>query len=783
MTCSIHVDLRRVATADTLPLRFGADTNPHGDRISVDGTCLYYNGQPWLPTMGEFHYSRYPAAQWRDELLKMRSGGIDIAATYVFWNHHEEIHGEYDWSGCRDLRAYVDLCEALKYPLVLRIGPWCHGEVRLGGLPEWLLDTGCEYRTNDEAYLAHVEQFYLRIADQVRGRLWKDGGPIIGVQIENEYHGSPEHLLALKAMAIKAGFDVPFYTRTGWPDLTGPMPFGEMLPLHGGYAEGFWDRSLEAMPGAYWQEFTFQPTPTGAAIATDHFGQRDAAQVESGYPYLTCELGAGMMTSYHRRIFAYPFDAYAMALAKVGSGSNLPGYYMYHGGVNPDGKQGDLNEQQNTRETNHNDLPIKSYDFQTALGETGEVRTQFHLLRRLHQFLRVYGPDLCHMVSTIPDPQPEQHDDSTVRFAVRSNGHHGYLFVNNYQRLQPQPAKHSVQFTLKLSDHRTLVLPKSPLTIPADSAFFFPFNQPLSEDVCLVYATAQPLSCLSVGQTTFHFFAEIPGIPAEFMIEQDGLAIHRLETGRGVALSVGPDDQRHHVVLLDHADSLRFYQGQLGGKDVILLSDAVPLFDGDVLRLQQDIDVNATTPDVLEADVFRPQHVLGSLGAITLFETVSATLPSRDPVALPAIDCIQQAGFAREVVNGSAGVPEAPDESAFSHAAIYQVRLCHDVQSTRHFQLNIRYTGDVARVYAGDRLLTDNFFNSRAIAVDLKRYADALEDPTLHIKILPLRRDSPVHFTPGTEPDFGAADTIAKLGGISLIERVTATIACSESLS
>jgi len=104
------------------------------------------------------------------------------------------------------------------------------------------------------------------------------------------------------------------------------------------------------------------------------------------YPYLTCEIGGGMMNSYHRRILVNPRDAESTTLIKLGSGSTLPGYYMYHGGVNPEGKLSTLMESQATGYWN--DMPVKNYDFQGPLGQYGQIREQYHRLRRLHRSCR-----------------------------------------------------------------------------------------------------------------------------------------------------------------------------------------------------------------------------------------------------------------------------------------------------------------------------------------------------------------------------------------------------------
>jgi len=123
---------------------------------------------------------------------------------------------------------------------------------------------------------------------------------------------APSICLTLKRMAREAGLDVPLYTRTGWPGLTSPMPLGELLPLFGVYAEGFWDRELKPMPGKYGDAFRFLLArgATAAAIGTDQPGAQRAREGDDvgPYPYFCCEIGGGMETSYHRRIDMTPAD-------------------------------------------------------------------------------------------------------------------------------------------------------------------------------------------------------------------------------------------------------------------------------------------------------------------------------------------------------------------------------------------------------------------------------------------------------------------------------------------
>ena len=387
--------------------RFGTNTNPNGVKFEVDSRGFIIGGKHVLPVMGEIHYARVPEREWRREIQKMRAGGITILSTYVFWIHHEEEEGHWNWEGNKNLRRFIEVCQEEQMPVVLRIGPFCHGEVYQGGFPVWLADKAqsnpqqYKLRTTATGFLAATRNLYSNIFQQVKGLLWKDGGPIVGVQIENECRGPWTYYMALKEMAVEAGFDTPFYTRTGWPKLNGNEEFGKLLPLYGDYADGFWDRDLTDMPGAYKDAFIMKDTRLSAVIATEALGKNQDTQMEAkdlSYPYLTCELGGGMMPSYHRRINMSGKEVKPLAICKLGSGSNLPGYYMYHGGTNPYNPKHTMAETQATAVTNYNDMPHMSYDFQAPLGEMGQPNwIAWHESRLLHQFLADWGEELSQM--------------------------------------------------------------------------------------------------------------------------------------------------------------------------------------------------------------------------------------------------------------------------------------------------------------------------------------------------------------------------------------------------
>lgn len=479
-----------------------------GQTVKWDSKSLLFDGKRVVPVMGEIHYSRIPENEWRQELQKMKAGGVTMIANYVFWNHVEEKEGVFDWSKQRSLRHFLELCKDENLPVVLRIGPFCHGEVRCGGIPDWILEKNVELRSEDPKFLHYVKLLYRQIFTQVQGLLWKDGGPVVACQFDNEYGGEGSYLMALKHIAQEIGFDLPFYTRTGWPELKTPIPYGEMIPLYGDYADGFWDRSIKETAGDYWKAFNFKPFRSSSAIASEQLkeGNGRITKGDELYPFFTCELGGGMMTSYHRRVYVYPQDAYSLAIVKLGSGSNLLGYYMYHGGTNPEG-HAYLNEMQRTPYTNWNDLPVKTYDFQAPLGEFGQKNPHYYILRKLHLFMHDYGETLASMDTSFPQADKPQTKgiDSYLRWSYRQKDNSAFVFVNNYERLQNITDKKGVQFEVC-----GVKFPQKKMIVPAGTCCIFPVNID-----GIQYATAQ----IVAKRDGKIYLEQIAGIPTEIAVD------------------------------------------------------------------------------------------------------------------------------------------------------------------------------------------------------------------------------------------------------------------------
>ena len=478
--------------------------NPKGEEINVTSRYFTRNGKPWIGVMGEFHFSRYSRENWHRELAKMKAGGITIVSTYLFWIYHEEIEGKMDFGGDNDIRAFIKECKDVGLDVVIRIGPWAHGECRNGAFPDWLLKKDYKLRDNNEEYLAVVKKWYQSIYNEVKGLFYKDGGNIIAVQIENEFVDNAEHLAKLKEIAVECGFIAPIYTVTGWNSASGAkIPVDEVVPVFGGYCEAPWENHMNRLSPS--PHYFFNRMRNDSAIGTDLIAktQSDGWQLPyERYPFATCELGGGIEVTHHRRPIIKPMDIYAVSLVKLGDGNNLVGYYMYHGGTNKIGELSTFNE---TKATGYpNDYPILSYDFQAPLSEYGEVREQYGLLNMLHMFVNDFGEEFAPMIAVDSANSVAADDTNSLRYGMRTNGKSGFVFVNHYQRLT------------ELADIENAVISAEnvefpPIDVKGEVSFFMPFNMKMGDSV-LEYATAQPLC--KCDDT--YFFAEIPNIKAEY---------------------------------------------------------------------------------------------------------------------------------------------------------------------------------------------------------------------------------------------------------------------------
>ena len=787
------------------PLAFAVGgKSPDGHVFSANSRYLTLDGQPWFPIMGEFHFSRYPAAEWETELLKMKTGGINVVSTYVFWIHHEETEGKFDWSGRRDLRRFIELCGKHGLLAWVRIGPWDHGEARNGGFPDWLVKRGTPTRTNDPAYLESVKKFYGEIGRQLQGLFWQDGGPIAGVQIENEYHpgrGGIEHMLELLKLAHEAGINAPFYTATGWDNAA--VPPAEFLPVFGGYTEQFWSASLTELPPN--QNFFF------TAIRAEDNVMGDLTPKNPGYnskydnfPFLTAEMGGGMAIAYHRRPLMGADDSTAAALVKIGAGISGLGYYMYHGGTNPDG----LTSLQETQSVwnGYNDMEAKSYDFQAPLREFGQVNGSYRTMRALHLFLHDFGRQLAPMAAYFPALQPKSRDDvTTPRVTFRSDGKSGFIFINNYQRLHSLGPKTEFQVSLQLPSG-TVRVPHQPTTIPDGVYTHWPVNLDVG-DVKLCYATAELLCQLGDPDTLV--FSAWPGLEPEFAFAAatgtgiqalraktsrvgDMVVVNGITPGTNAAIRVvSADGKTTQIVVLSREQGLSLAKLPLGGRNRLVLSPADVFADGNELHLTTRdraalrvglFPALATPPTgkIMAATrlPFRPTDKDGIFQTYVPLPASASSASSLPAVQIETVKPAAPSVPARMNPNPRRHVAMEPEDSDFDRAAQWRLKVPALAAATRQREgrdfLEISYVGDVARLYSGAHFDDDNFYKGAPWEIALWRFTPEELAHGLDLKILPLRQDTPLYLAAGVRPEFPNGADALQLKSVKVVREYEA---------
>ena len=685
---------------------------PGGEELAVNSFYFERNGAPFYPVSGEMHYSRMDPERWEDELIKIRMGGVSVVSTYVFWNHVEEEEGRFDFRGRRDLRRFVELCGKHGLYVILRVGPFCHGEVRNGGLPDWLYGKPFEVRSTDPGFLALTRRLYAEIGRQTAGLMYGEGGPVIGVQLDNEYmHSSAPweittgvseewvpagregeaYLLALREIARDCGLNPVFYTGTAWG---GAAYSPRILPLWGGYPYRPWIFYSHRGEHPATEEYIYEDYHRNGAFCADDFAP---AYPPEDRPYACCEMGGGMMCCYYYR-FIYPYRSVdALANIKMGSGCNFLGYYMYHGGTNPIGQGGVyLNESQVTK---------VSYDYQAAIGEFGQLRESYRRLKSIHLFAASFGGRLAPMETVLPEGasriSPE--DLETLRFAVRTDGRSGFLFVNNFQDHRSMPARRGEQVRVVTADAAYTF----DVSLAPEENAILPFRFDL-DGILLEQANAQPvLRTVIAGRPTYVFF--IPeGLDGTFRFEPGAE-----RTGDDRAFTLRKAGRETDVLVLTRQEADQLYLLRDGS---LLMTEAAPLEDErGGLRLESDraeIRVKCCPKTRLSASGAERGPDEGAWGVYTV----------RVQEKTVRVDCRETAPFRWAL--------SLPGDA---------------LDGLKDLRLRIRCEGDLAALFLGSRMISDVFCNGADWEIGLAEHREAIRQGAgLTLKITPLKEGAKV---------------------------------------
>ena len=316
--------------------------------FAIGESDFLLDGEPFRVLAGALHYFRVHPGQWADRIHKARLMGLNTIETYVAWNAHEPVRGEWDATGWNDLGAFLDLVAAEGMHAIVRPGPYICAEWHNGGLPVWLTGMpGIGLRRSEPSYLAEVTTYLQRVYDIVAPRQIDRGGPVVLVQIENEYgaYGSDTaYLEHLVQVTRDAGITVPLTTID--------QPTDQMLSdgrVDGVHLTGsFGSRAAERLATLRRHQ------PTG--------------------PLMCAEFWDGWFDWWgatHHTTSAADSAAELEALLSAGASVN---FYMFHGGTNFGLTNG----------ANHKGryLPIvTSYDYDAPLDEAGRPTEKFFAFR------------------------------------------------------------------------------------------------------------------------------------------------------------------------------------------------------------------------------------------------------------------------------------------------------------------------------------------------------------------------------------------------------------------
>lgn len=330
------------------------------------------DGQPLQIISGELHYPRIPREAWRARLKMAKAMGLNTIGTYVFWNVHEPQPGQYDFTGNNDVAAFVKLAQEEGLWVILRPSPYVCAEWEFGGYPYWLQNVaGLQVRSQEPQYLAAYRRYLLTVGKQLASLQVNHGGPILMVQVENEYgsYGSDKQYLAQnKQMFEQAGFDGLLYTCDPAPDL----------------AKGHLPGLLPAVNGLD------KPRQVRQLINANHDGQG---------PYLIAEWYPAWFDWWGAPHHTVPAAQYAAPLDSVLRAGLSINMYMFHGGST----RAFLNGANYKGDTTRYEPQVSSYDYDAPLDEAGNATAKFRAFREV---IAKYRPAGAPALPPVPAPKP-----------------------------------------------------------------------------------------------------------------------------------------------------------------------------------------------------------------------------------------------------------------------------------------------------------------------------------------------------------------------------------------
>ena len=341
--CSLVIALSLTAS--------GHDATPNqGGKFEAGKNTFLLNGEPYVIKAAELHYPRIPRPYWDNRIKMCKALGLNTICLYVFWNAHESEPDKFDFTGQNDLREFVKLCQANGMNVILRPGPYVCAEWEMGGLPWWLLkNKDVRLREDDPYFLDRVDRFQKAVADQVSDLTVGKGGPIIMVQVENEY-GS-------------YGINKPYVATIR--DMLRKHFGNDVMLFQCDWASNFTDNGLDDL--LWTMNFG-----TGANI-DQQFARLKEMRPES--PLMCSEYWSGWFDKWGAAHETRPAGKMIEGLDEMLSKGISFSLYMTHGGTNW-GHWAGANSPGYAPD-------VTSYDYDAPINESGQPTQKYHALRRM----------------------------------------------------------------------------------------------------------------------------------------------------------------------------------------------------------------------------------------------------------------------------------------------------------------------------------------------------------------------------------------------------------------
>lgn len=310
------------------------------------------DGKPFQIISGEMHPARIPREYWRQRIQMAKAMGCNTIAVYIFWNYHEIKEGSFDFkTGNRDIASFIRICHEEGMWVLLRPGPYVCAEWDFGGLPSYLLKYhDIKIRCMDKRYMDAVQRYILHLSKEIVPLQCTNGGPVLMVQIENEYGSYGNDMIYLETLKnswLKQGINVPFYT-----------------------ADGASPNMLEA------------GHLKGTAVGLDSGGSDDdfaeAKKADSLMPSFSSETYPGWLTHWGEKWQRPDTNDLKKELVYLLQNKRSFNLYVVHGGTNFGFTAG-----ANSFSTTQYQPAITSYDYDAPINEQGQPTAKYFMIRGL----------------------------------------------------------------------------------------------------------------------------------------------------------------------------------------------------------------------------------------------------------------------------------------------------------------------------------------------------------------------------------------------------------------